>query len=464
MAKRALISVSDKSGAVEFARGLSGLGFEIISTGGTARVLQAAGLPVQEVSAVTGFPEILGGRVKTLHPMVHGGILAKRDEQAQLDELEKHAITPIDVVAVNLYPFRDTVARPNVTMAEALENIDIGGPTMVRAAAKNHPHVIVVVNPGRYPEVLAALQSGADLTKLRLELASEAFAHTAAYDAMITNWLGGQAGAVFPAELCLSFKKVQDLRYGENPHQQAAFYREEAAPPATLARARQLQGKELSFNNINDADAALRLVREFRAPAAVAVKHTNPCGVAVAPDLLSAYRSAYKADPVSIFGGVVAVNRPLDEETAREMSKIFLEIVIAPGFTSGARQVLADKRNLRLLEIPDWDAVDGPWLDLKRVAGGLLVQDADTALPDREAWQVVSQVAPAPQAMADMEFAWTVVKHVKSNAIVVAKGNRTLGVGAGQMNRIDAARHALRQAGEAARGSVLASDERKAYT
>lgn len=460
--KRALVSVSDKDGIVEFARGLAALGVELVSTGGTAQVLAAAGLPVRSVSDLTGFPEILGGRVKTLHPAVHAGILYRREVPEDAEQLAELGIGPIDLVVVNLYPFAATIARPGVSLAEAIENIDIGGPTMIRAAAKNYRGVGVVVNPARYQEVLVELQEqkGTLSEETAFRLAVEAFAHTAQYDAVISNYLGkiltGEEG--FPAHLTLTLTKLQDLRYGENPHQRASFYGEAGAVGPSLARARQLQGKPLSFNNINDGNAALELVREFSETTVVALKHTNPCGVATAETLPEAYRRAYAGDPVSIFGGIVAANRPVDVETARAMVEIFLEVIIAPGFEEGALEILAQKPNLRLLEVPDLLQPVDSYLEYKRVRGGLLVQDSDAGQLDPRALKVVTRREPTAEQWQDLLFAWKVVKHVKSNAIVVAAGGRTLGIGAGQMNRVGAAQIALKQAGAQAAGSVLASD------
>lgn len=481
---RALISVSDKRGVVDFAHGLHELGWDIVSTGGTARELRTAGIPVLEASEVGGFPEILDGRVKTLQPAIHGAILARRDDPRHMEQLAEHHITPIDLVVVNLYPFRETVARPGVSLEEAIENIDIGGPTMVRAAAKNFQDVLVVVSPDRYGEVLDLLRQGQVPENRRFQLALEAFRHTAAYDRTIADWLGqqpeaaepaagagtraGEGDAALPDRLGLQFVKAQGLRYGENPHQAGAFYREDAPPPASIAAARQLHGKELSFNNINDADGALELVKEFGPPTAVAVKHTNPCGVASAATLAEAYRLAHDADPVSIFGGIVALNRPCDGETAREIAKIFVEIVLAPEFTEEALTVLGRKKDLRLLATGNWTprlledlsaagSVAPAW-DYKRVTGGLLVQERDVWKAPPASWRVVTRAQPTEAQMKDLVFAWKVVKHVKSNAIVVVRDQRTLGVGAGQMNRIDAARYALGRAAEQARGAVLSSD------
>ncbi|MBC7106053.1 MAG: bifunctional phosphoribosylaminoimidazolecarboxamide formyltransferase/IMP cyclohydrolase [Firmicutes bacterium] len=456
--RRALLSVSDKEGIVDFARGLVELGFEVVSTGGTARQLREAGVAVRYVGEVTGFPEILDGRVKTLHPAVHGGILARRTPE-HLSQLEAHGIAPVDLVAVNLYPFAATVARPGVSLEEAIENIDIGGPAMIRAAAKNYEHVIVVVNPRRYPAILEALRGGGVDLSLRLELAAEAFAHTAAYDGTIAHYLGGLCeGREFPVEFTLAGERVLPLRYGENPHQRAAFYREVPAVGAGVATARQLQGKELSYNNILDLHAALELVREFREPTAAIIKHNNPCGVATAAEPAAAYRRAFEADPVSAFGGIVAFNCTVDEAAAREMAEIFLEAVIAPDFTPGALEVLGRKADLRVLSTGPLDSGPGHRYEVRQVRGGFLVQETDREVWRDEDLRVVTRRQPTPEEWADLRFAMTVVKHVKSNAIVVVKDRQVLGVGAGQMNRVGAARIALAQAGERARGAVLGSD------
>lgn len=477
--KRALISVYDKNGIVEFAQELSRLGVAIISTGGTYKALQAAGVPVLEVAQVAGFPEILDGRVKTLQPQIHAGILAMRSNAQHMAQLAEHGVTPIDMVVVNLYPFRETVANPAVALEDAVEKIDIGGPTMVRAAAKNWQDVAVLVNPARYGEVLEQLRTTGDVAlATKFDLMTEAFQHTSAYDTAIAAWLANRGkaivsarvagepepapaeGAVFPQAVTLSLSKVQELRYGENPHQQAAFYRDETAAGGgtSIVNAKQLHGKELSFNNINDAHAALELVKEFDQPAAVAIKHANPCGVAVAGTLAEAYRKAYAADTVSIFGGIIALNRPCDEETAREIAKIFVEIVIAPSFEPEALSVLMKKKDVRLLEVGPIDRGAPAGHDVKRVGGGFLIQNWDAIAEEPQNWKTATQAQVSPDVLADLQFAWKVCKHVKSNAIVVAKAGQTLGVGAGQMNRIDAARHALRQAGEQVKGAVLASD------
>lgn len=454
MAKRALISVSNKEGVIEFARGLERLGYEIISTGGTFQVLQEAGVKVTKVAGVTGFPEILDGRVKTLHPAIHGGILARRTPD-HLHQLEENNITPIDIVAVNLYPFRETVSRPGVTLEEAIENIDIGGPAMVRAAAKNHQNVIVVVKPANYASVLKELESKGDLApEFRLRLAMEAFSHTAAYDAMISSYLAGLLNVQFPDVLSLAGEKVYELRYGENPHQKAAFYRQALAGTG-LPNARQLNGKELSYNNIIDTEAAWALVREFDEPACVIIKHTNPCGTALGSSLAEAYERAFAADPVSAFGGIIALNRKVDVETALKITGPFMEVVIAPDYDAEALEILRTKKNLRVLSLPLAGAAD---LQVKSVEGGFVVQEMDRHRLRTEDLTVVTARQPSGEELRELFFAWKVVKHVKSNAIVVAKDGMTLGVGAGQMNRVGAARLALEQAGEKAAGAVLASD------
>ncbi|HEY3366874.1 MAG TPA: bifunctional phosphoribosylaminoimidazolecarboxamide formyltransferase/IMP cyclohydrolase [Symbiobacteriaceae bacterium] len=476
--KRALISVYDKNGIVEFAQELHKLGVEIISTGGTYKALKSAGIPVQEVAQVAGFPEILDGRVKTLQPQIHAGILAIRSNPEHMAQLKEHHVAPIDMVVVNLYPFRETVANPNVALEDAVEKIDIGGPSMVRGAAKNWQDVVVLVNPERYAQVLAELRAAGEASlETKFELMVEAFEHTSAYDTAIAAWLAnrgrtivaarqaGQAvpeatGAEFPYAVTLTLKKIQDLRYGENPHQQAAFYADETwgQGATTIVGAKQLHGKELSYNNINDAHAALELVKEFDLPAAVAVKHANPCGVAVADTLVEAYKKCYEADTVSIFGGIIALNRPCDAATANEIKNIFVEIVMAPYFEPEALKILSKKKDVRLLEVGPIERTAPKGYDVKRVAGGFNIQTWDAIAEDPKNWKTVTQAAVSPETMDDLFFAWKVCKHVKSNAIVVARGGMTLGVGAGQMNRIDAARHALNQAGDKVKGAVLASD------
>ncbi|HHV77428.1 MAG TPA: bifunctional phosphoribosylaminoimidazolecarboxamide formyltransferase/IMP cyclohydrolase [Syntrophothermus lipocalidus] len=454
MAKRALISVSNKDGVVEFARGLEELGYEIVSTGGTYDTLVQAGIKVVKVAEVTGFPEILDGRVKTLHPAVHGGILAKRSPD-HLEQLQMHGIQTIDIVAVNLYPFRETVLRPGVTLEEAIENIDIGGPAMIRAAAKNYRYVIVVVRPEDYGRVLDELKGKGDLDEQhRLRLAFAAFSHTAAYDAMVSSYLAGLLGIGFPEEVAFAGEKVYELRYGENPHQKAAFYRYYLQGDG-LPNAQQLNGKELSYNNIIDTQAAVALVREFDKPACVIIKHTNPCGTAVADDLVSAYEKAFAADPVSAFGGIIAFNRVVDADTAKKVAEPFMEVVVAPGYDEEALEILRRKKNLRVLALPV-EVQSG--LEVKSIEGGFVVQEADRHELLPAELTVVTDRVPTPEEMENLLFAWKVVKHVKSNAIVVAKDGLTLGVGAGQMNRVGAARLALEQAGERAKGAVLASD------
>jgi len=460
--KRALLSVSDKTGLVEFARALAGLGVELLSTGGTHRLLKDAGIPALEVSEVTGFPEIMDGRVKTLHPKIHGGILGRRGTDDAV--MREHGIEAIDLVVVNLYPFAQTVAKPGVTRDEAIENIDIGGPAMVRAAAKNHAHVAVVVDPADYPRVLEAARHGALPRELRAEFAAKAFAHTAAYDSRVAAYLGGEpaGGAAFPAALGLTLGKKLDLRYGENPHQRGAFYAEGAGADGTIAAARQLQGKELSYNNIADADAALECVKQFAEPACVIVKHANPCGVAVGDGIGKAYDLAYATDPTSAFGGIIAFNRELDFATLKAiLDRQFVEVIVAPAVAREAARLAAAKPNVRLLECGAWPAAATPWLDYKRVAGGLLVQDADLAVVSQAQLKVVTKRAPTQAQLDDLLFAWKVVKFVKSNAIVYVRDRQTLGVGAGQMSRVYSARIAGIKAADVKldiRGSVMASD------
>ncbi len=456
--KRAMISVSDKTGVVEFARGLVELGVEIVSTGGTAKTLREAGVPVTYISDVTGFPEILGGRVKTLHPNVHGGILALRNE-GHLGQLKEHNITPIDLVAVNLYPFRETIAKPDVTLVEAIENIDIGGPAMVRSAAKNYGNVLVVVNPGRYMDILDAIRGGRADINLRLDLAREAFSHTATYDATITAYLEGiNNKELFPPTLNISLKRAQELRYGENPHQQAAFYRDPSITGPCVGNALQLSGKELSYNNILDLNSAFELVREFSEPAAVIVKHNNPCGCACAGSPAAAYRKALEADPVSAYGGIAAYNCIVDAETAAEMARIFLEAIIAPGYEEDALKILKAKTNLRLLVTGELTGQTSDRLEVRKVNGGLLVQEADREVLRLPELKVVTKRQPTKEEMDELLFAMAVVKHVKSNAIVITRERSLVGVGAGQMNRVGSARIAAEQAGEKARGAALGSD------
>lgn len=456
MIKNALISVSDKTGVVDFAKGLVDLGVTVYSTGGTLKAIQEAGITAHAVEELTHFPEMMDGRVKTLHPVVHGGILAIRDNAEHKAAMEGHNIQPIDLVVVNLYPFRETIAKPNVSLEDAIENIDIGGPTMVRSAAKNHAYVGIVVNPKHYAEVLTMLEEKGELTHdFRFALAKEAFAHTAAYDTAIANFMSQQLGeGPTPPEYLAAYEKVSDLRYGENPHQQAAFYKE-IGTASGMGAMKQLHGKELSYNNIVDMEAAWNMVWEFEEPAACIIKHTNPCGAARATNLHDAYVNAYEADSVSAFGGIVALNRPVDKATAEEMAKIFLEVIMAPAFAPEALAVLEAKKNIRLIELqkPEADQVV-----LKKVSGGLLVQTEDTIQEDRQNYEVVTKVQPTEEQWQALEFAWKMVKHVKSNAILVSDAKSTLGVGAGQMNRVGSAKIALEQAGDKANGAVLASD------
>ncbi len=466
--RRALISVSDKTGVIDFARFLAELGVEVLSTGGTAKALAEAGVTVKEVSAHTGFPEIMDGRVKTLHPLIHGGILGRRDDAEHTQAMTWHAIGPIDLVVVNLYPFEATVAS-GADDATCVENIDIGGPALIRSAAKNHDFVTVVTDPADYATVIdeMRLYSGATSKTLRQHLAAEAFARTAAYDAAIARWFQSRHGNGLPQRLVLAGTLKQRLRYGENPHQSAGFYVGGEARPG-VASATQLQGKELSYNNINDTDAAFELVAEFAEPAVAIIKHANPCGVAIGADLTQAWVKALAADPVSAYGGIVAVNRPLDAKTAAEIGKLFLEVVIAPEVTPEARAVLAAKKNLRVLEAGGLPSPKVAGLLVRSVAGGFLVQGRDTDTAGIATPQVVTKRQPSEAEAADLRFAFTVVKHVKSNAIVLVKNGVTVGVGAGQMSRVDAARNAVAKAAEMAaaagepatraKGSVVASD------
>ncbi len=454
---RALISVSDKTGLVEFARGLKKHGVTILSTGGTAKALEEAGIDVVKVSDVTGFPEILDGRVKTLHPKIHGGLLARRDLSDHLDQLKEHQIDPIDLVVVNLYPFQETIAKPDVSFEDAIENIDIGGPSMIRSAAKNMASVAVVVHPDRYSEVLKEMDKteGSVGDDMRRDLAREAFEHTADYDEAIYEFL--ETDHDFPPTLKLVFEKVEDLRYGENPHQRAAYYRDEMAPPGALVHAQQLHGKALSFNNILDFDAAWSIINEFDEPGAVVIKHNNPCGVCVGREVGEAFKRAFDADSLSAFGGVVAINQTVDVNLAKQLTEPFLEGIIATGFDEDALAVLTHKPNLRLLAAPEVPyAAENR--DIKRVQGGILIQDADTLTESLDDMEVVTTARPTDDDWRDLIFAWRVAKHVKSNAIVLAKEMTTAGVGAGQMSRVDATSLAVKKAGDAVEGTVLASD------
>jgi phosphoribosylaminoimidazolecarboxamide formyltransferase/IMP cyclohydrolase len=456
--ERALLSVSDKSGIVELARALAAAGVQIISTGGTARLLEKEGVKVTEVSAHTGFAEMLDGRVKTLHPKIHGGLLARRDDASHLAAIRAAGIEPIDLVVVNLYPFAATVADPDCRLEEAIENIDIGGPAMLRSAAKNYQGVAVVVDPADYAKVLDELKSGAISEATRFALAKKAFAHTAAYDGAIASYLSSRHGGQ-PDVLTLQFHKLQELRYGENPHQSAAFYRDAQPVAGSLARYRQVQGKELSYNNIADADAAWECAKSFTEPACVIVKHANPCGVALGANLREAYARAFATDPVSAFGGILAFNRALDRATAEAVGKQFAEVIIAPRVEADAQKVFATKANLRVLEVPL--AHDTQAHEYKRIGGGLLVQSTDAQVLKESDLKVPTRKKPTPQQMQDLLFAWRVAKFVKSNAIVFARDGATLGIGAGQMSRLDSARVAVFKAQEAKLelvGSVAASD------
>ncbi len=457
--KYALLSVSDKTGIVDLAASLADLGYTILSTGGTATALKKAGIAVTNVSDVTGFPECLDGRVKTLHPVIHAGLLAMRSNPEHMAQLAKLNITPIDVVVVNLYPFRQTIAKPDVTLEDAIENIDIGGPTMLRAAAKNWQDVIVLTDPNDYAPTLDSLRAtGAISREEHLRLAYKVYAHTASYDAMVSEYLRKQLGIGFPDTLTLAFEAQQDLRYGENPHQSARFYREMGVIDGTLAAAEQLHGKELSYNNIADTNGALEALREFKEPTVVGVKHANPCGVGTGATLLEAWEKAYSADPVSIFGGIVATNMTMDAATAERIHAIFIEIVVAPDYTQEALDILTQKKNIRLLKLPSLrEGLSKEGWDMKRVSGGLLVQERDLKLFEGE-WKVVTKRAPTEKERKDMEFALKLVKHIKSNGIAVAKDGQSLGMGPGQVNRIWATEHALAHAGEKAKGAALASD------
>ena len=458
MAKRALVSVSDKTGLVDFVKGLQTAGWEIIATGGTQKLLENSGVKTIGISDVTGFPEICDGRVKTLHPKVHGGLLARRDEPSHLQALEENGISFIDLVCVNLYPFRETIAKEGVSMADAIENIDIGGPSMLRSAAKNYNDVTVVCDPADYDTILAEINATGNTTlETRLQLSAKAYTHTAQYDACIATYMREKAG--LNEKLFLEFDLKQGLRYGENPHQSAKFYASTKAIPFSLATGKQLQGKEMSYNNIQDANAALNIARDFQEPFCVALKHMNPCGAAVAATIEEAWQKAYEADTVSIYGGIVICNRTITKEIALGMKPIFLEIVIAPDFTDEAMEIFATKKNLRVIQVdmtPSTEAID----QYVSVNGGLLVQHLDTQIETITADMCATKVQPDAATLADMQFGWNIVKHVKSNAIVVVKNGQTLGVGAGQMNRVGSAEIAMKQAHAAGvtEGLILASD------
>lgn len=473
--RRALVSVSDKSGLAEFAQGLVSLGFELISTGGTRRAIEEAGIPVQDISSYTGFPEIMDGRVKTLHPKVHGAILGRPDLESDRAAIQEHGIVPFELVVVNLYPFEETIAKPDVTVAEAIENIDIGGPSMVRSAAKNHACVGIVSSPAQYERVLVELREGRLSDGFRRELTAAAFEMTACYDRAISNYMAGlvaeepreserRSGDSFPERLDLSFRKRSSLRYGENPHQNAAFYVEPDFSSSSLAAAEQLNGKELSYNNLLDLDAALSIVREFSEPAAAVLKHNNPCGCAIAGTLAEAFDKAYAGDPVSAFGSIISFNRELDQETAERLCEPgrFVEAIICPGFSDEAFTALTTKpkwkKNVRLLRCPGMTDVGQSILEYRRVSGGLLVQDRDDQPDPQAEWKVVTERQPNEKELIDLRFGWLVCRHVKSNAILYAKDGMAVGVGAGQMSRLDSAEIAAKKAGERSQGGIVASD------
>lgn len=455
--QRALLSVFDKTGIVDFARALKGMGIELISTGGTAKLLKENNLPVREVSSLTGFPEMMDGRVKTLHPKIHGGILAKRSNEEHMEQAKRQGIELIDLVVVNLYPFKQTVLKENASLEEIIENIDIGGPALIRAAAKNFEDVTVVVNPQKYSQVLSEIKSRGEVSeKTRAALSAEAFEHTAFYDSLIAEYLGKRfvSDKGFPSTLAIGLEKLMDLRYGENPHQKAALYAR--VFEKGLVGAKQLQGKELSYNNILDADSALALVKEFQEPACVIVKHNNPCGVGVGERLLSAFEKAFSTDPEAAFGGVIAFNKECAAETAKKISETFFEVVLAPSFSSDAVQAFSEKKNLRVLDARDSFGSDQNNFSFRSVSGGALVQENDEAL--YASFNVVSKRQPTEQETKALLFAWKVAKHVRSNAVVYAAEDRTVGIGAGQMKRVDCLKLVRQHAGEKTRGCVLASD------
>lgn len=457
MIQRALISVSDKTGIVEFASSLSEMGVQLISTGGTEKLLKEAGLEVMNISEVTGFPECLDGRVKTLHPKVHGGILAIRgnaEHQKQVEELE---IELIDMVVVNLYPFKETLLKAGSTHEEIVENIDIGGPTMLRSAAKNYADVAVVTDPSDYGRIIDAMKEGELATDLKMELAWKVFEHTAHYDALIAAYFREKTAKGHADTLTMTWEKVQDLRYGENPHQSASFYKEITGTKGTLAEAEQLHGKDLSFNNINDANGAIEALKEYDQPTVVAVKHTNPCGIGSGQDIAHAYDRAYACDPTSIFGGIVAANRTIDVETAMKINEIFIEIVIAPDYEDKALEILKGKKNIRIMKLKDIAVRGAKAVDLKKVGGGLLVQDTNVELMKGE-FEIMTERIPTKKEMEDLLFAWKAVKHIKSNGIVLARDKQTVSLSPGQVSRIWAVDHAISQANLPVKGSVMASD------
>lgn len=462
--KRALVSVSEKKGLIPFAKGLVTLGIEILSTGGTARYLQEAGIKVREVSDYTGFPEMLDGRVKTLNPKIHGGLLAVRENPEHMEQVSKHGIGLIDLVVVNLYPFESVTKKKNVSLEEAIENIDIGGPAMLRSAAKNFKNVAVICNPDRYPEILQELTNNSGLLSdaVLYQLAVEAFQHTSRYDGMINAFLSrrlqGNEFSKFPKDLMFKFTKIQDLRYGENPHQQAAFYRDADEAANGLASLKQRHGKELSFNNILDLNAAVDCIRELNNPAAVIVKHNNPTGIAENTNIAQAFRQAWVCDKISAFGGIIGLNRKVDAKTAVLIEKSgFMECVIAPGYDQQAFDILSKKKNLRLIEL-DWESIRSGGVDIKRVHGGLLVQERDEKAVTPTEWKVVSKKKPTKAQMDSFIFGWSVIKNSRSNAVLLVKGGRTVGVGCGQTSRVESVRVAIQKAGTAARGAVMVSD------
>lgn len=456
---RALISVSDKTGILELAKGLDKLGVEIISTGGTAKKIEDAGIKVIKVSDITGFPECLDGRVKTLHPKVHAGILAMRSNDEHMKQIEELGVTPIDFVFINLYPFRETISNPDVLLEDAIENIDIGGPTMLRSAAKNYQDVAVVVDPADYGKVLSELEENGTVSlETKFNLCYKVFEHTASYDALIFNYLRKKQGIKFPETMTVTFEKQQSLRYGENPHQGATFYREMGNLDGSLAAAKQLHGKELSYNNISDTNGALDILREFDEITVVGVKHANPCGVGSADTVSEAWKKAYEADPVSIFGGIVVTNAEVDADMANEINKIFIEIVVAPSYSDEALKILMKKKNIRLLELPTINCkLQEGTMDMKKVLGGILVQDMDLKLLGEEL-TVVTKRKPTDKEMEDMMFAWKLVKHAKSNGIAIAKDKRSVGVGPGQVNRIWPTEQAIEHGAGKTEGAALASD------
>lgn len=461
MIRRAIISVSDKTGIAEFAKKLVDLNVEILSTGGTAKLLESEGVPCKEVSEVTGFPECLDGRVKTLHPLLHGGILAMRSNADHMKRVGELGIGLIDLIVVNLYPFKATIQKPGVSFEDCVENIDIGGPSMLRAAAKNHNDVTVIMDPSDYEPVLSQIKETGDTTyEMRFSLAKKVFEHTAAYDALIAQYFYSQSDdTTLPSNYTITFDRVSEMRYGENPHQKATFFKNALPVCGSLANAKQLNGKDLSYNNIADTDATIGCLKEFTQPTVVAVKHANPCGVGSADTIYEAWVKAYEADSVSIFGGIVAANGEIDAKTASEMVKIFLEVIVAPSYSKEALEILRTKKNLRVLELPDVSVpIPEGELNYKRVIGGLLVQDHDRSVFGPDGMRVVTKAQPSPEEFADMEFAMKVVKHTKSNGIVIVKNLQTLGVGPGQTSRIGAAQIAFGFAGEKAKGAVLGSD------